>query len=277
MDNNTILTHPGYLKLKEILSECGPVAIAFSGGVDSSFLLRVAKDVLNNFVLALTALSETTARHEYDEAVKFTRNIGVQHINAETHELLIPEFIKNSYDKCYICKKHRYETLIPIAKQHGFTSIADGENLDDGKDYRPGSMAARELGVKSPLREAGLGKDTIRMLSRALGLSSWNKPSLACLASRIPFDSRITAQKLKQIDDSETFLRDLIGDNVQIRVRHFGDTARIELDQDKISGLMEASVLKKAVSCLKETGFKHVLLDLDGYRTGSLNPRITDP
>lgn len=272
MSNNTVLSYPGYVRLKEILRKLGQVAIAFSGGVDSSFLLRVATDVLKDSVLALTALSETTPRHEYDEAVKFAKDIGVQHITTETHELLIPEFIKNSYDKCYICKKHRYETLIPIANQHGFTAIADGENLDDEKDYRPGSLAARELGVKSPLKEAGLTKEMIRSLSRALGLSSWNKPSIACLASRIPYDSPITPQKLRQIDDSETFLRDIVGHCVQVRVRHFGDTAQIELDQHNMSGLMEASVLKKTVSYLKETGFKNILLNLDGYRMGSLNP-----
>ncbi len=269
------MIHPlqgeGYAALKEILQEIGRVAIAYSGGVDSALLLRVAADVLKDSVIAITARSDTTPQGEYADAVIFARQIGIRHIVLETHEMRIPEFVQNSPDRCYICKKHRYEAMKHIAGQHGFSVIADGENADDGKDYRPGSLAARELGVRSPLNEAGLTKDRIRNLSRMLGLSTWNKPALACLASRIPYFSAITPENLRQIDAAETFIRGL-GNFTQVRVRHFGDTARIELDVNGITKMMAPSIREQVISCLKHLGFVHVLLDLEGYRMGSLNP-----
>jgi uncharacterized protein len=183
----------------------------------------------------------------------------------------IPAFAQNPPDRCYICKKHRYEAMMRIAGQQGFSVIADGENADDRKDYRPGSLAARELGVRSPLSEAGLTKNSIRGLSRTLGLATWDRPSLACLASRIPYLTAITSEKLRQIDAAETFIRGL-GNMAQVRVRHFGDTARIELDVNGIAQMMSPAIRNQLISCLKQLGFVHVLLDLEGYRMGSLNP-----
>jgi pyridinium-3,5-biscarboxylic acid mononucleotide sulfurtransferase len=265
------LQNSDYVGLKKILKKMGKVAISYSGGVDSTLVLRVAADVLKDSVIALTARSDTTPQEEYADAVTFSRQIGVRHIVVETHEMLIPEFVQNPPDRCYICKKHRFEALMTIASQHGFTTIADGENADDGKDYRPGSLAARELGVRSPLCEAGLTKDRVRNLSKMLGLSTWNKPALACLASRIPYFSPITPEKLRQIDEAETFIRGL-GSITQVRVRHFGDTARIEMDLNGMTRMMTRSLREQLISFLKQLGFVHVLLDLEGYKMGNLNP-----
>lgn len=261
----------GYADLKEILRQMGRAAIAFSGGVDSALLLRVASDVLNDSVMAFTARSETTSQEELSDAVTFARHIGVRHLVVETHEMRIREFVQNPPDRCYLCKKYRYEALITIAGQHGFTVIADGENADDGKDYRPGSLAARELGVRSPLREAGLTKEGIRTVSKALGLPTWDKPALACLASRIPYFSPITPEKLRQVDAAEAYIRRL-GNIAQVRVRHFGDTARIELDINELSRMMAPPIREQVVSFFKQLGFVHVLMDMSGYRMGNLNP-----
>ncbi len=260
-----------YVGLKTILGEMGRVAIAYSGGVDSALLLRVSADVLKDSVIAVTARSDTFPQGEYADAVTFARQIGVRHIVVETHEMRIPEFAQNSPDRCYICKKHRYAALKRIAGQHGFSEIADGENADDGKDYRPGSLAARELGVRSPLNEAGFTKDRIRTLSKAMGLSTWNKPALACLASRIPYSSPITPEKLRQIDAAESFIRSL-GSIAQVRVRHFGDTAHIELDLNGLTQMMAPAIRNQVILFLKQLGFVHILVDLEGYRMGSLNP-----
>jgi uncharacterized protein len=192
----------------------------------------------------------------------------------ETHELDIPEFVGNPKDKCYICKKSRFGRLLELARERGFNFVADGENLDDHGDYRPGIRATRELGVRSPLSEAKLSKGEIRLLSKKLNLPTWEKPAYACLASRIPYHSPITAEKLRQVDDGEEFIRSM-GLSTQVRVRHHGDIARIELDQEDIPKLLDGTVRNRVVDFFKRLGFEFVTLDLEGYSMGSLNRAIT--
>lgn len=261
---------PKYEHLQNILRDMKEVLVAFSGGTDSTFLLKVARNVLKEKVLAVTALSETVPEHEKKDAHTFARAFDVRHVWINSEELKDPEFIKNPKDRCYICKKLRFGELVRMAKAKKIAWVADGENEDDKTDFRPGSLAARELGVRSPLREAGLTKAEIRFISKELNLHSWNKPSCACLASRIPYHKPITAQKLKQVDEAETFIRtmNLSG---QVRVRHEGDTARIEVSTENIHKFMGNPVRRQIVIKFKSLGFKFIALDLEGYSTGSLN------
>jgi uncharacterized protein len=261
-----------YLRLQGILKEIGRVLIAFSGGVDSTLLLKVAKDVLGDDVLAVTALSETTPRHEREDAVRFAKELGSEHLVVETDELDNPEFVKNPLDKCYVCKKSRFGGLVALAKEKGFPYVADGENLDDHGDFRPGMKATRELGVRSPLSEAGFSKQEIRQLSKGLNLPTWDKPPYACLASRIPYHSPISAEKLRQVDAGEEFIRDL--GVVQVRVRHYGETARIEVEAEDLPKVVSETFRNRIVDYFKELGFQTIALDLEGYRMGSLNPVI---
>jgi uncharacterized protein len=247
--------------------------VAFSGGVDSTLLLKVAKDVLGESVLAVTALSATTARHEHAAAVRLARDLGVEHLVVESFEMSLPEFVRNPPDKCYICKKSRFRELVNIARRKGFAFVVDGENSDDHQDYRPGIRATRELGIRSPLSEAGLTKKEVRALSKKLGLPTWDKHSYACLASRVPYGSSITEEKLKQVDEGEEFIRGLFP-GAQIRVRHHGDTARIEVDSKVIPLLITQEVRIRLVEHFKKLGFKFVTLDLEGYSMGSLNRMI---
>ena len=257
-------------KLKEILRDMGSVITAFSGGVDSTLLLKVAKDVLAKDVMALTIHSETTPRSEQTYAKYFAHHIDVEYLIVETKELEIKEFIKNSPEKCYICKINRYPILVKLCKERGFSFAIDGSNIDDQSDFRPGIRAAKELGIRSPLDEAGFTKKDVRQLSKNLGLSTWNKPSSACLASRIPYYSPITAKKLKQVDDAEEFIRSL-GISTQVRVRHGGDTARIEVDPQSISDITANKMRKKIIDYFTKLGFTYITIDLEGYRQGSLN------
>lgn len=262
-----------YSKLQEVVRDLERVVVAFSGGVDSTFLLKVCKDVLGDDVLAVTARSPTTARHERDDSVELTKLIGADHLIADSRELELEDFVKNPPDKCYVCKKSRFGDLIAVAKARGFDVVADGENADDHDDYRPGIRATRELGVRSPLREVGLTKKEIRVLSKRLGLPTWNKPPYACLATRIPYGHPITEEKLRQVDDAEQFIRELLP-SVQVRVRHHGDVARIEVQPQAISKLTKRDTRMSIVDRFKELGFLYVAVDLEGYSMGSLNRPI---
>ncbi len=262
-----------YQKLKEIISGLKSAAVAYSGGVDSTFLLKVASDVLGKNVLAVTAKSATLPGKELFEAEKMAKTFGVKHLIVDSDELENPDFTENPPDKCYICKKIRFSGLIKIANKNGFTHVVDGENHDDHKDYRPGSKAARELGVRSPLSESGLTKDEIRKLSKKQKLPTWDKPAHACLATRIPYGIPITIEKLMQVNKGEEYLREL-GLSPQLRVRHYGDLVRIELDSVDIHKVSEISMRQKVVNNFKTLGFKFVTIDLEGYIMGSLNKTI---
>lgn len=259
--------------LQDVLGKLPGVLVAFSGGVDSSLLLKAAKDVLGEKVLAATADSETTARHEREDARKMADFLAVKHLVIETEELSVNQFTSNPHNKCYVCKKLRFGRLSDLACANNLAVVADGENADDARDYRPGRLAARELGVASPLAQAGLSKREIRFLSRRLGLPNWDKPAYACLASRIPYGMEITAEKLRQVDDAESFVRDLIP-GVQVRIRHYEHTARIEVDSKAIQKLVKPENRRLVADKLTELGFTFVTLDLQGYSMGSLNRTI---
>jgi uncharacterized protein len=271
----TAATRRKYQHLQAILSEMQGVLVAFSGGVDSTLLLKVAVDVLGDKAMAVTALSETTPAHERQDATAYARSMGVGHTEIVSQELSMASFTANPPDKCYICKKSRFGEIVQLAADKKIPWVADGENSDDADDYRPGRRAARELGIRSPLREAGLAKSEIRQLSRELGLPSWNKPAYACLASRIPYGQAITATKLRQVDAGEDLIRAL-GLSWQVRLRHEGDTARIEVEPEAIEGFLDRDARHRVLSGLHALGFKFVALDLEGYRCGSLN-RVLPP
>jgi len=259
-----------FQKLKDILTELGSAVVAFSGGVDSTFLLQVARDVLGTErVIALTATSPTYPSHEFNESVKLAKELGVQQIVVDSNELEIPGFADNPPQRCYHCKKELFAICLNKARELGYAEVLDGSNLDDLDDYRPGRQAAAELKVRSPLLEAGLTKEDIRALSRRSGLPTAEKQAFACLASRFPYGTRITAERLEQINRCETFMRE--NDFHTFRVRYHGETARIEVALDELSRIIDDKVRLQLLAEFKAAGFTYVALDLQGYRTGSMN------
>jgi uncharacterized protein len=246
------------------------VLLAFSGGVDSTFLLKICVDVLGkDNVVGVTALSDSYTKDEQEYAKSIAKNVGIEHVLLTTDEMSDNTFVSNTPERCYYCKKHLFHALKNLAEARKIECILDASNSDDENDYRPGRRAAKEFSIQSPLIEAGITKEDIRRYSKALGLNSWKKPANPCLASRIPYGDEITKDKLKMIEEAEIFLRNMGFKTV--RVRHHGKVARIEIPKQDIRRLVENQVRTKIIAHFKHLGFVWIAMDIEGYRTGSLN------
>lgn len=258
-----------YEDLKELLKSYGSAAVAFSGGVDSAFLLYAAKEALGDRLVAISAKSCSFPERELKEAKEFCKTHQIRHVIFESEELEIEGFAQNPKNRCYLCKHGLFEKILKIAAEEGMAEVCEGSNLDDNGDYRPGLQAIAELNIKSPLRSAGFTKEDIRALSRQFGLPTWNKQSFACLASRFVYGETITREKLGMVDKAEQLLIDL--GFRQVRVRIHGTMARIEIMPDEFEKLISKDIRDQITKSFKEFGFTYVTMDLTGYRTGSMN------
>ena len=256
-------------QLKAHIKKLGALTVAYSGGVDSTFLLKVAHDVLRDRVIAVTATSLTYPERELNEAKDFVRDNGISHIVIHSEEMDIEGFSSNPVNRCYLCKKELFSKIREIAGQNGISYIAEGSNMDDLGDYRPGMQAIRELNILSPLKDAGMTKEDIRILSRQMKLPTWDKPAFACLSSRFPYGEQITREKLAMVDQAEQYLLDL--GFKQVRVRHHGELARIEVAESEREKFFNLELMEKIDRKFREIGFAYTALDLKGYRTGSMN------
>jgi pyridinium-3,5-biscarboxylic acid mononucleotide sulfurtransferase len=249
--------------------------IAYSGGIDSTLVAKIAQDVLGDRVLAVTAVSPSLLPEDLEDAKIQAAEIGIAHRLVETHEMANPNYTSNPINRCYFCKSELYDTLKPLAQSLGYSYTVDGVNGDDLHDYRPGIQAAKERGTRSPLAEVGLSKLEVRELSKYLGLSCWDKPAQPCLSSRFPYGEEITVEKLRRVGQAERYLRNL--GLTTLRVRSEGVTAKIELPADGIQAFIQANDLPKLVEAFQSYGFTYVTLDLEGFRSGKLNQVLATP
>jgi len=265
-------TEDKYNRLKDIIREMGEITVAYSGGVDSTFLLKVATDVLDNKSLGVLAVSPSLASREHERAMQVARSMGARLRIIETRELEDENYAKNPVNRCYFCKSELFDSIAQLSEDERYVNLVDGSNLDDMGDHRPGMKALQERSVRSPLREAGLTKKEIRELSKQLGLPTWNKDEMACLSSRFPYGERINKEKLRMVDLAEAYLSDKGYRN--IRARHSGSSVMIEVDPQQVATLMETGTRTEVENYLRSIGYTEIHIDPEGYRRGKMNDGI---